>query len=595
MSTTPVVTATSPVVNAAQLQVFAASQLFSASDTGGDPILDYQVEDNTTGPNAGFWVLDGAVLPNGQITELSAAQLSELFFVAGNGSETDTLDVAASDVAGFGAFTPFSVTTPGGIAGPAAPSVSATNAIDGPNLDIAASSLFSGIAFGGQSIVAYEVEDTTADSGHWVFNGAVEPAGQLVFVGAGQLSELSFATGYGTDTIMVRAEDGAQWSNYTTFTVQPPANPSPPAGTMAELVILRGADGAYEFYDIGHNQILLDGPVGEINPAWQVAGIGGFDGTDTADMLMRNPTTGAFELYDVSNNAVTGSIAFGQVGVEWQVAGFGDFSSRAGETDMLMRDSLTGAFDLYDISNNKIASSASMGQVGLQWQVAGFGDFSGRDNETDMLMRDTSTGAFEVYDIGNNAITSNNAMGQVGLEWQVAGFGDFSGKSNETDMLMRNSTTGAFEVYDIRNNAIVSSAAIGAVGLEWTISGFGDFSGNANETDMLMQDSQNGKFEIFDITGNAVTSATPMGQVGSEWSISGIVGGASAGSQGTALSGLSVEPASAPASASLTQLTQAMAAFAPADGALAASSPLDQMPAPTANPLATPTNQIPQG
>ena len=187
---------------------------------------------------------------------------------------------------------------------------------------------------------------------------AVEPAGQLVYVTAAQLSELSFATSYGTDTVMVRANAGGSWSNFTTFTVQPPPNPVPPAGTTAELVMVRNSDGAYEFYDIGHNTILLDGPLGQIDPAWQAADMGGFNGNDTADLLMRDPVTGVFELYDVSSNAITGSAAVGQVGLEWQVAGFGDFSGNVGETDMLMRGSLSGVFEVYDISNNAITRDA---------------------------------------------------------------------------------------------------------------------------------------------------------------------------------------------------------------------------------------------
>ena len=181
MGATPVVMATSPVVDALPIEVFAASQLFSASDTSGDPILNYEVEDETTGPDSGFWVLNGAVLPSGQITELSAAQLPELSFVAGIGANPvlDTLEVAASDVAGFGGFTSFAIATAGGVATPV-PVISAANALEAPNLDIAASSLFSASAFGGSTIAGYEVEDTTTDSGHWVFNGTVEPASQLI-------------------------------------------------------------------------------------------------------------------------------------------------------------------------------------------------------------------------------------------------------------------------------------------------------------------------------------------------------------------------------------------------------------------------------
>ena len=95
--------------------------------------------------------------------------------------------------------------------------------------------------------MSYEVEDTTTDSGHWVFNGVVEPANQLVVVPAVQLSELSFDTGYGSDTLKVRANDGSQWGNFTTFTVTPPPNAAPPAGTKDTLIMLRNADGALSF------------------------------------------------------------------------------------------------------------------------------------------------------------------------------------------------------------------------------------------------------------------------------------------------------------------------------------------------------------
>ena len=466
--TTPVVTAVASTVNASASQRFTAAQLFSASDAEGVPVLSYEVEDKTTGPSQGFWVLNGAVLSNGQITTLTAAQLSQLSFVAGSASTpvTDTIEVAASDAAGLGAFTTFTVTA-AAHAPTAAPTVTAANALQVPNQALAGSSLFSGTAFGNNTITSYEVEDTTTDSGHWMFNGVVEPTNQIIDVTAAQLSELTFDTGYGSDALKVRANDGSQWSNFASFTVTPPPNAAPPAGTGSILLMERGSDGAFEFYNIGHNTILLAGAAAQIDPTLRVAGIGGFDGSDTADLLMRDPTTGAFTLYDVSNNNVTGHVALGQVGLEWAVSGFGDFSGHAGETDMLMRNG-AGAFEVYDIANNAITFAGPMGQVGLEWQIAGFGDFSTRANETDMLMRNSNTGAFEVYDISNNAITSAQPMGQVGPEWQVAGFGDFSTRANETDMLMRNSNTGAFEVYDIsqQHHHIVRPHGPGRAGMD---------------------------------------------------------------------------------------------------------------------------------
>ena len=571
---TPVVTPVAPNINASASETLTPSQLFSVSAPVGFPVLTYELEDESTNQDNGFWVLNGAVLPNGQLTTLTAAQLSQLSFVAGSASApvTDTLEVAASDSAGFGALASFTVMA-AAHASTTAPTVTAANELKAPGLSLAASSLFSGTAFGNNTITSYEVVDKTTDSGHWVFNGTVEPTNQVIDVTVAQLAQLTFATGYGSDTLMVRANDGSQWGSFTSFTVTPPPNAAPPAGTKDTLVMLRNADGAYEFYDIGQNKILLDGPLGQINPALQVAGVGGFDGSDTADLLMRDPATGAFTLYDVSNNNITGNVPLGQVGPEWTVAGVGDFSTRFGETDMLMRNSNSGAFEVYDISNNAITFSGPMGQVGLEWTVAGFGDFSGRANETDMLMRNSNTGAFEVYDISNNTITSAQPMGQVGLEWQIAGFGDFSTRPGETDMLLRNSNNGSFEVYDIVNNTITSAQPMGQVGLEWTIAGFGNFSGNANETDMLMRNTNSGVFTLYDIGNNTVMGTAPMGQVGLEWSISGV----------------SASVAGAPPNSATAQLTQAMASFAPSPGTSAAASPLDQQmgPAPISATLLT--------
>jgi hypothetical protein len=371
--TTPVVTAAASNVNATPSKSFAASALFSASDAEGAPILSYEVEDESTTSNNGFWVLNGAVLPNGQITTLTAAQLSALSFVAGSASTpvSDTLEVVASDVAGLGAFTTFTVTA-AAHAPTTPPTVTAASELQAPNQALAGSSLFSGTAFGGNTITSYEVEDTTPDSGHWVFNGVVEPTNQVVDVTVAQLAQLSFDTGYGSDNLMVRANDGTKWGSFTSFTVTPPPNAAPPAGTADTLVMLRNADGAFEFYDIGRNVILLDGPLGQINPALQVAGVGGFDGADTADLLMRNPTTGVLTLYDVSNDNITGNVVVGQVGLEWTVSGIGDFSGHAGETDMLMRNSNTGQFEVFDIANNTIAPvTTPFGQVGLEWSISG--------------------------------------------------------------------------------------------------------------------------------------------------------------------------------------------------------------------------------
>jgi hypothetical protein len=317
-----------------------------------------------------------------------------------------------------------------------------------------------------------------------------------------------------------------------------------PAGTSADMIMSRASTGSYEIYDIGNNTV-LGYPLTNIASPWQVAGLGNFSGTDTSDMMLRDPGSGAFEIVDVSNNNAGSPIPIGNAGLEWTVSGFGDFSGQPNETDMLMRDSNNGDFEVYDIANNTVASATSLGNVGLEWSVLGFGDFSGKANETDVLMRNSETGNLELYDISNNQVTSATALGNVGSEWQFAGAGDFSGRPGETDMLMRDTNTGDFEVYDFQNGAITSATALGNVGLNWTVAGFGDFSGHANETDMLLRDSNTGNFELYDISDNNVTSTTALGNVGLEWQVDGIApyqsAGAAVAASGSSLFGAATQ------------------------------------------------------
>jgi hypothetical protein len=55
---------------------------------------------------------------------------------------------------------------------------------------------------------------------------------------------------------------------------------------------------------------------------WQVAGFGPLNGAGTSDMVLRDTQTGAFEVYDITHNQLTGAASLGQVGLKWQVGGF---------------------------------------------------------------------------------------------------------------------------------------------------------------------------------------------------------------------------------------------------------------------------------
>jgi ELWxxDGT repeat protein len=345
------------------------------------------------------------------------------------------------------------------------------------------------------------------------------------------------------------ASSGVFPLDLTVFTLP---NPPPPPGTTADMV-LRGSNtalaiaGQYEIYDIGNNAILAGYQLGQVGTDWGFVTLGGFNGSDTTDMLLRNSNTGGFEVYDISNNNITNAAFLGAVGLNWQVMGFGDFSN-LGENDMILRNTGTGGIEVYDIRNNAITSAAFMGAVGLNWQVAGF---SNHANESDLVLRDGGTGGLEIYDINNNQITGAAFLGAVGLDWQVSGFGDFSSR-NEGDMLLRNQNTGALELYDISNNQITAAFSLGTIGLDWQFAGVAPIHA-PGASDLVLRNVNSGAFEVYDIANNQLTGAAPLGAVGTDWQLGGFGIDPPAGAMGS--------------SGSTSQLVQAMAGFGGGSGA----------------------------
>jgi uncharacterized protein YfaP (DUF2135 family) len=217
----PVVTAGN--VSTANGVTIPASNLFSATDRDGNAITRYQLWDGTTAASSGHWVVNGVVQPAGQSIGITASQLAQTFFVTGSGA--DNLSVRAYDGQGWSAWRNFTVTAPVNHA----PVVTAANVNVAHGQSLAASSLFSATDQDGNAITRYQLWDGTAAaaSGHWVVNGVSQPTGQAIDVTAAQLSQTSFVSGSGTDTLWVRAFDGSAWSNWKKVTVTAPANHVP--------------------------------------------------------------------------------------------------------------------------------------------------------------------------------------------------------------------------------------------------------------------------------------------------------------------------------------------------------------------------------
>ena len=208
-------------VSATHGKSFAASSLFTYSDPVGSAATEYDVWD--TGGGGGYFALNGTALGANQNNIITAAQLSQLTYQVG--SSTDTLWVEANDGTVWGPWsTAFKVTAP--IDTGPVETVSNVSATHGESF--AASSLFTYSDPVGSAATEYDVWDTGGGGGYFALNGTALGANQNNIITAAQLSQLSYQSGSGANTLWVEANDGTVWGPWSTaFKVTAPIDTGP--------------------------------------------------------------------------------------------------------------------------------------------------------------------------------------------------------------------------------------------------------------------------------------------------------------------------------------------------------------------------------
>jgi hypothetical protein len=220
VDTGPVVTAASVTLSKGQSAV-AGSSLFTATDPFGDTISKYAFWD--TGAGAGHFVVNGLAQPTSTEIDVSAAQLAQVTYQAGLGG--DTLWVRANDGDVWGTWSQAFTVKPWTDSPPAV-TVANARAVHGESF--AASSLFGVSDADGDAMSKYAFWDTGTGGGHFVLNGVAQGTNQEIDATAAQLSQLSYQSGSGADTLWARANDGMQWSAWSSsFTVTAPIDTGP--------------------------------------------------------------------------------------------------------------------------------------------------------------------------------------------------------------------------------------------------------------------------------------------------------------------------------------------------------------------------------
>ncbi len=147
-------------------------------------------------------------------------------------------------------------------------------------------------------------------------------------------------------------------------------------------VLLRHADGRWRYYPMdGRRALASDSGAPPLTrfPEWQIAGAGDFNGDAKHDVLVRH-ADGAWYYYPLDGPEIL-SAAEGDAQVSrnlaWQLAGVGDFNGN-GRHDVLLRN-VDGRWFYYPMYGRRHSVSgrgtANM-TPNLDWQLAGIGDFN---------------------------------------------------------------------------------------------------------------------------------------------------------------------------------------------------------------------------
>jgi hypothetical protein len=252
----------------------AASALFQTSDAESDAITQYELWDPTAG-NGGFTV-NGVAQNARQVISLTAADFANLAWDTTDQSGSTVFAVRAFDGSLWSDWTTITVNA----TADSPPVITGASASVHSGSQVSAANLFQATDADGDAITQYELWDPTVGSGGFTLNGVAQNARQVISASPTDLANLAWDTTgqVGSAVFAVRAFDGAQWSDWTTVSVN--ANDAPPAITSLDQSATAGQQ------LVATDMFVVNDPDADAITQWEfwdpAAGNGGFTVNGTA-------------------------------------------------------------------------------------------------------------------------------------------------------------------------------------------------------------------------------------------------------------------------------------------------------------------------
>ncbi len=273
-----------------------------------------------------------------------------------------------------------------------------------------------------------------------------------------------------------------------------------------------------------------------ILPTTRLAGTGDFNGDGNTDILWQNTNgeaviflmSGSAKLFAGSITRTDGSVIKSPDGTAaWQVKGVGDFDGD-GKADILWQNSYN-QLQIWTMDGKTMTSNRWIGATpGAEWTIAGLGDFNG-DGRDDIVWR-SNTGQLQTWLMNGSTKLATGTTGSIGAAWQVKATADFNGDGK--DDLLLGADNGQAGIWMMNGTAKTATGMVvngagtvinnpGPDWSTWRVMGVGDINADG-KADILWQ-NDSGQVQAWTMDGHRQLAATNIGNPGSGWLVASAV------------------------------------------------------------------------
>jgi FG-GAP-like repeat/RTX calcium-binding nonapeptide repeat (4 copies) len=363
----------------------------------------------------------------------------------------------------------------------------------------------------------------------WSAAYGIQPPLSTLTVSAADISNNNIWIGgareAGSELMWVRAFDGIDWGNWTSFALTTgPQDSSDFNNDSTSDVLWRHDTGLVYIWEMMNGfQTNAEGVVAHaaVTNDWHIQGIGDFNGDLDGDILWRHDS-GQVYFWEMNGLQTEGEggVTHAAVPNDWHIEGTGDFDGD-GQSDLLWRHE-SGQVYFWEMNGLQIKAEGAPVHAAVpnDWHIQGVGDFDG-DGKSDLLWRH-DTGMVYIWEMDGLQVKTEGGVADAAVanDWQIQGVGDFDG-DGKSDLLWRHDN-GQVYIWEMDGLRVKTEGAPAhaPVTSDWHPQAIGDYDGDGMSDILWRHDS--GQTYVWEMNGLQIKAegAVVHAAVGNDWHIS---------------------------------------------------------------------------